>query len=111
MVFDTGASTVSLSHEMATAAGVKATDPSIDVTVRIANGDKVKARMVKLASVRIGKFEVKNVDCIVMPKDAPASPLLLGGSFLNNFKYEVDADAKKLRLVRIDGGDNKSPGK
>lgn len=110
MVFDTGASMISLSHDAATTAGVKETDPSIEKTFTIANGDKVKGRVVKLASVRVGKFELKNVDCLVMPKDAPASPLLLGGSFLNNFKYEVDADARKLKLVRIDGG-SKSPGK
>lgn len=111
MVFDTGASMISLSHEMATKAGLKSNDPSTEVTITIANGQKVKGRMMKLASVRVGKFEVKNVDCVVMPADLPDSPALLGGAFLNNFKYEVDADAKKLRLYRIDSGNNKSPGK
>jgi len=110
MVFDTGASTISLSHEMAKKAGLKETDPSTKTKVTIANGQTLDAKRMKLASVRVGKFEIKNVDCVVMPENAPDSPPLLGGAFLNNFKYEIDADAGKVRLTRLDGG-SKSPGK
>lgn len=102
MVFDTGASSISLSHEVALKVGLKPTDATPNVMVSIANGRTVKGKMMKLASVRVGKFELKNVECIVMPEELADSPLLLGGSFLNNFKYEVDAG--KLRLTRLDGG-------
>ncbi len=111
MVFDTGASSISLSYEMAAKAGLKQTDPSTKVKVTIANGQTVDAKKVKLASVRVGKFEIKNVDCVVMPENLPESPPLLGGAFLNNFKYEIDADAGKVRLTRLDGGSSKTPGK
>lgn len=110
MVFDTGASSISLSYEMAAKAGLKQSDPSTKVKVTIANGRTVEAKKMKLASVRVGKFEIKNVDCVVMPEDLPESPPLLGGAFLNNFKYEIDADASKVRLTRLDGA-GKSPGK
>lgn len=112
MVFDTGASTISLSYSMAMKAGLKPADATTEVNVTIANGRPVKGKRMKLASVRVGKFEIKNVDCIVMPEDLPDSPALLGGAFLNNFRYEVDADSSKLRLSRVDAGSNsKSPGK
>lgn len=103
MIFDTGASSISLSHETALKIGLKPSDKDMEVRVTIANGKTVKARMLKLETVRVGRFEVKNVECIVMPDDLPDSPSLLGGSFLNHFKYEVDVDGKKLRLSRIEG--------
>jgi aspartyl protease family protein len=103
MILDTGASSISLSYDNARRVGINLTDKDPDVLVSIANGRTVKAKRAKLASVRVGKFEVKNVDCVVMPEDYSDSPSLLGGSFLNNFKYEVDADGKKLRLSKIDG--------
>lgn len=108
MIFDTGASSISLSHDTARQAGIKVSEKDIDVRVTIANGRTVKAKMLKLESVRVGKFEVKNVECIVMPEDLPDSPPLLGGSFLNHFKYEVDAAGKKLRLSRIESGSTTS---
>lgn len=106
MIFDTGASSISLSHETALKVGLKPSDKDMEVKVTIANGRTVKARMLKLDSVRVGKFEVKNVECIVMPDDLPDSPSLLGGSFLNHFKYEVDTDSKKLRLSKIEASNS-----
>ncbi|HQR06459.1 MAG TPA: retropepsin-like aspartic protease [Gemmatales bacterium] len=115
MIFDTGASSISLPYEMAVTAGLKPDEAKQKVKVSIANGAVVEGKRMKLDSVRVGKFELKNVDCIVMPEDSPNVPALLGGSFLNNFKYEVDADASVVRLSRIDsgasGGSSKTPGK
>lgn len=108
MIFDTGASSISLPYEMAVKAGMKPDEAKQKVKVSIANGAVVEGKRMKLDSVRVGKFELKNVDCIVMPEDSPNVPALLGGSFLNNFKYEVDADASVVRLSRIDGGGNSS---
>lgn len=113
MIFDTGASSISLPYEMAVKAGMKPDEAKQKVKVSIANGAIVEGKRMKLDSVRVGKFELKNVDCIVMPEDSPNVPALLGGSFLNNFKYEVDAEASVVRLSRIDNGNgsSKSSGK
>ncbi|MFT3880303.1 MAG: retropepsin-like aspartic protease [Gemmatales bacterium] len=111
MIFDTGASSISLPYEMAVKAGLKPDEAKQKVRVSIANGQVVEGKRMKLDSVRVGKFELKNVECIVMPEDSPNVPALLGGSFLNNFKYEVDADASVVRLSRIGGGSTGSSGK
>lgn len=108
MIFDTGASSISLPYEMAVSAGLKPSEAKQKVKVSIANGAVVEGKRMKIDSVRVGKFELKNVDCIVMPEDSPNVPALLGGSFLNNFKYEVDADASVVRLSRIDSGSSGS---
>ncbi|HQR42313.1 MAG TPA: TIGR02281 family clan AA aspartic protease [Gemmatales bacterium] len=110
MVFDTGASMISISHKTAIKLGLKPSEATLEGRVTIANGETVKVKRMKLASVRVGKFEAKNVDCVVMPEDLPDSPPLLGGSFLNQFKYEIDADAGKLRLSRVDAGNNTKTG-
>jgi clan AA aspartic protease (TIGR02281 family) len=111
MIFDTGASSISLPYEMAVKSGMKPDEAKQKVKVSIANGAVVEGKRMKLDSVRVGKFEMKNVDCIVMPEDSPNVPALLGGSFLNNFKYEVDADASVVRLSRIDNGNGSSGSK
>jgi clan AA aspartic protease (TIGR02281 family) len=111
MVFDTGASMISLSHAMAVKAGLKPDEAKTEAKVTIANGETVKVKRIKIASVRVGKFEVKNVECVVMPEELADSPALLGGSFLNNFKYEIDSDAKKVRLTRLEGVNTKPAGK
>jgi len=111
MIFDTGASSISLPYEMAVKAGLKPDEAKQKVRVSIANGAVVEGKRMKLDSVRVGKFELKNIDCIVMPEDSPNVPALLGGSFLNNFKYEVDADASVVRLSRIDSGGSGSSSK
>ena len=57
----------------------------------------------KLASVRVGKFTVENVECAVLGDDAVAAEPLLGMSFLEHFKFEVDAAARKLTMVKVSG--------
>ena len=57
----------------------------------------------KLPTVRVGKFTVDNVECAVLGEDATAAEPLLGMSFLEHFKFEVDAAAKKLTMVKVAG--------
>ena len=101
MVWDSGASSVMLSAATAFDLGItpKADDPEAEFT--IADGSRVKARIVTLDSIRIGAFTVPDVECILLPK-GQAGADLLGGSFQHRFKARLDADAGTLQLTPID---------
>jgi aspartyl protease family protein len=98
-IFDTGASNVSIPETLANEIGLKADASTQPINVHIADGSTVTGKLMKIESIRVGKFVVENVDCIVMPlQNAPA---LLGGAFLNNFNYKLDPSTSKLELSKI----------
>jgi predicted aspartyl protease len=51
--------------------------------------------------VRVGTFEVENVEAAVLSDAAFAAEPLLGNSFLSHFRSEIDQSAKTLRLTRV----------
>lgn len=105
MVVDSGASAVSVSYELAKKLEIipKETDP--DVMVGLADGRRIPGKMVKLATVRVGKFTAENVECIVLGEQAIEAPPLLGMSFLGQFKFELDAAQSQLKMVKVDSGE------
>ena len=103
MVVDSGASLICLPFAMAEKLGLKPgpNDPVIHMSV--ADGSVIEGHRKVIPSVRVGKFEVKNVECAVLGPDAVNAPPLLGMSFLGHFKFELDSDAKTLTMVKIAG--------
>ena len=104
MIFDTGASSISLSEGLAAKAGLKPTDDDPTVHVETADGRTHKGKLMRLKSVRVGKFTVEDVECVVMAGDLDAPPLL-GGSFLKHFTYKLVPAAGKLTLSKIAGSE------
>jgi clan AA aspartic protease (TIGR02281 family) len=90
MIFDTGASLVTLSAEFAGKIGLNPgpTDPTIQL--HDATGGITEAKKMTISSVRVGPFTVNNVACAVMPPTKRDVPLLLGQSFINQFTHKVD---------------------
>ncbi len=105
MVLDTGASFVSIPSSLATRLGIALTDADPTMTMSLADGRNVDAKLIQLKSVGVGRFTVENVDCVVMPADMADAPPLLGGSFLRNFVYRVNPDAQRLVLSRLESTD------
>jgi aspartyl protease family protein len=89
---DTGASVVSLGAADATRLGIdyKSGQP---VRMATANGS-VMAWRVKLASVRVGDVEVREVDAVVGDSSMPF--VLLGNSFLGRFSMRRDNEQMVL---------------
>lgn len=108
MIFDTGASKLSLPAALAREIGLTPNSETQSVEVRIADGNTVQGWLMKVDSVRVGKFEAKDVDCVVMPPHLRNVPALLGGAFLNNFSYRMDPDTGRLHMSQVDGGDAKT---
>lgn len=105
MVVDSGASTISLSSELAKKLEIKPKETDPDIVVGLADGSRIPGKLVKLASVRVGKFTAENVECVVLGEQAINAPPLLGMSFLGQFKFELDAAQSLLKLVKVDSGE------
>lgn len=105
MVLDSGASLISLPGPVAEKFGLIPTEKDPKIMLQLADGREIEGRLMKIPSVRVGKFTVENVECAVLGAEAARAEPLLGMSFLGNFKFEVDASAKTLTMVRIAGAD------
>lgn len=101
MILDSGASIVSLPLKLAEEVGLHPTDKDQKILLSLADGRQIEGWKMKLTSVRVGKFTVDNVDCAVLSADAVAAEPLLGMAFLGNFKFEIDASAKTLTMVKV----------
>lgn len=103
MIVDSGCSTLLVPAPLATEFDVVPTVGDEEVQCFMADGRVVRGVRKTLRSVRVGRFTVENVECVVLGPEAVNAELLLGMGFLRNFKFEIDADAATLSLVRIDG--------
>jgi len=101
MLLDTGATYVSLPRSLAAKCGAKATAADPEKTLRLANGNTSRVRITRLESLRVGGFEVENLECAV-PAVEGAAPPLLGQSFLRHFTYTVDPHTRKLTLRKLE---------
>ncbi len=105
MIFDTGASLISISSAFAAEIGIrpKPSDPTIKCET--ADGSVVEAKQVKIGSMRVGKFTVKDVVCAVMPPEKGDVPPLLGQTFYRHFTYRFTPEAGRLTISQVDEGD------
>jgi clan AA aspartic protease (TIGR02281 family) len=105
MVLDSGASMISLPAAMATKFGLEPGSKDPKILLTLADGRVIEGYKMTLKSVRVGKFIVENVDCAVLGADAIRAEPLLGMSFLGQFKFEVDAAASSLTMVKVSGAE------
>jgi len=107
LLFDSGASTVSLPARIAAQIGLTPTAADPVIRVSLADGSVVEAVLMTIPFLRVGMFEATDVRCIVLPPEYPNAPALLGGSFLNRFGYAIDTSDGTLTLHRIEDSTNR----
>lgn len=96
MIFDTGASSVVLTHEAAKAAGLPLEVLSYSVTVETANG-RTRAAPVTLQTISVGGIVERDVAALIA-QPGQLRQSLLGMSFLNRLEgWEVRGDRLALR--------------
>ncbi len=105
MVVDSGASSISLAASLARKLGVEPKSGDPDIMVGLADGRRIPAKLIRLESVRVGKFTAEDVECVVLGDEATEAPPLLGMSFLGQFKFELDAAQSQLTMVKVDSGE------
>ncbi len=95
---DTGASQMQISKSMAARLRIKL-HKAEKIPVSLAGGHIVSARKVMLKEVRVGSVRVKNVAAIVLDQDnLDLEDGLLGMSFLNHFRFQIDTRRSELIL-------------
>ena len=104
LLFDSGASTVSLPARLAAEIGLTPSAGDTVTRVSLADGSVVEAAVMTIPFLRVGTFEAADVRCIVLPPEFPNAPALLGGSFINRFGYSIDTGDGTLTLHRIKDG-------
>ena len=102
MVVDTGASLICLPAAVATEIGVTVDETAEPIRLQLADGRIIDGHKVLLPRVRVGDFEVLNVEAAVLGKEAVAAEPLLGMSYLGNFRPEIDPAAGTMRMTRVD---------
>lgn len=103
MMVDTGASIICLPGRLAQEVGLKPAEGDTRIELSLADGRAIEATLMKLDSVKVGKFEVSDVECAVLPASLKDAAPLLGGNFLRHFSYKIDPDRKQLTLSKVDG--------
>jgi len=97
---DTGASSVHISRSMAKRLKLKL-DKGEPTFAKIAGGQIVSGRIIKLKEIKIGRVRIKNIKAIVFDQDNMAmQDGLLGMSFLNHFVFQIDTKKPELILQR-----------
>jgi clan AA aspartic protease (TIGR02281 family) len=102
-LIDTGASGIAITRDAARALGITIDRRTPRVEVATASGVVSEPR-VGLASVQLGGARVENLEALV---SSTMEIGLLGGTFFNNFVYQVDAGAGVITLRpndRVRGG-------
>jgi len=72
------------------------------LTMATADGRRIQAREIFLSRVRVGQFEAENVRAALLDESFPGAQPLLGLSFLERFRFELDVAQKKLTLLRLE---------
>ncbi|MDB5297460.1 MAG: hypothetical protein JWO31_3443 [Phycisphaerales bacterium] len=109
MILDTGASMITLPWDVAGKLEMTPTERDETIQLRLADGAVIEGKLMSLKSVRVGRFTVKDVTCVVLQKGLPDPPLLLGNSFLNQFIVKVDSGKNELHLTELSPGTASKP--
>lgn len=102
MIVDSGATLTTLPADAAAELQVIVPDNAPIIRMQLANGQQISGRRIVLASVRVGQFEAKDVDAVVLEPIAQRAEPLLGLSYLDRYKFELDSSGKTLGLLRVD---------
>ena len=57
---------------------------------------------ITIPKLRVGEFEAEDVAAAVLQTTAPGAEPLLGMSFLENFRFEINAAERTLKMLRVD---------
>lgn len=93
VMVDTGATDVAISQRLADRLGIRSTDA---IRTQTANGDTV-AYMTRLASVKLGGIEARNVAAIITPN--LEGDMLLGMSFLGRMDVRLYKGTMTIRAI------------
>jgi clan AA aspartic protease (TIGR02281 family) len=101
MTLGTNTPIVLLPAELATRLQVTVSPDAAPMRLFQVDGSVLEAREVNLPKVRVGNFVAENVAAAVLLDPGVDAQPLLGASFLDNFRFEIDPAEKTLNLLRL----------
>lgn len=105
MVVDSGAGVISLSPEVAAELKLSPGPKDPPITLSMADGHTTTGRQMKLKTVRVGRFQMENIDCVVLDHAVAGAPALLGNTFLAHFVVKMDNQRQTMTLTEVSKDD------
>ncbi len=105
MILDSGASTIMLPAELAEELKMVPGEKDRPVQMTIADGSTIMGHEMTLKSVRVGRFAMENVICVVLDHTPNKAPALLGNTFLSHFIIKLDSKGGALHLTEVSKDD------
>ena len=103
MIVDSGASLISLPYELAVSMDLKPEPGDKRIQISIADGSTISGVLKKIPTVRVGTFELKDIECAVLGPEAVSATPLLGMTFLGEFQFQLDSAESTLGITQIEG--------
>ena len=105
MVFDTGASLTTLPAALAAEIGLTPTSSDPVIRCETADGTVVEAKQKTIPSLRVGRFTINNVVCVVMPPGKGNVAPLLGQSFHRHFTHKFTPESGHLVMSKVEAAE------
>ena len=99
-LIDTGATYTSIPADLARTLGYDTTSVRLPRVTISGVGGVFEVPMIRLASLNLGGYAVRNLDVLVLPKALGPDFGLIGLNFLKHFRYTVDATRSEFRIER-----------
>ena len=95
LVLDTGADLLTLHQPIADQLRLPTTQKA---QVRVVGGKKIQARLVQLDYARVGPYEARNIQALIISHQDPSAQHdgLLGMNFLRGLDYKIDFDNQMI---------------
>jgi clan AA aspartic protease (TIGR02281 family) len=103
MIVDSGASLISLPYELAVSMDLKPEPGDKRILITIADGSTITGTLKRIPTVRVGTFELKDIECAVLGPEAVSATPLLGMAFLGEFQFQLDSAESTLGITQIEG--------
>jgi clan AA aspartic protease (TIGR02281 family) len=104
LLLDTGASVIVLKHSIARKLGIDLENNPNDVKIQVADGRRLKAKLVVLKSVMVEEVEEEDIETAILSEDAGFINVgegVLGMSFLKKFNFRVDNKERRIILEKL----------
>jgi clan AA aspartic protease (TIGR02281 family) len=104
LILDTGASFVTLKKDVAEKLGLNLDNVKTEMEMILADGRRIKAKLVVLDSLSAQGVEVDKVEAVILTEEMERLDFgdgLLGMSFLKRFNFKIDQKEKKLILEKL----------
>lgn len=98
LILDTGATTTSISPNIAQKLGIDFSEAK-EATTKLADGRTRKAYIIKIDRINVGSREIQNLEILITPREDNEETGLLGMNFLKEFPHIIDTKNETIKWL------------